>query len=199
VLKREKNMNDRRTNKTKKSIEKNFIKLLDKFDISQITVKNLCDICDINRGTFYNHYIDIYDLKNSIENKLVLKLDETISKYLPNELNKNPLPLFEEVLEFINQNIDVVTILFRENKNSPFLNKLIDVFKNRTINIFNTLGSDYNNKDYEYFLEYVIYGCLGIVNKWLNDKHRDEPKKMAFLLEKIVTNGSDFLKKKVKI
>jgi AcrR family transcriptional regulator len=190
-------MNDRRINKTKKLIEKNFVKLLDKKDISQITVKNLCDICDINRGTFYNHYMDIYDLKNKIENDLILKFNETMSKYPLNELNKNSLPLFEEILEFINQNIDVVTILFKENKNSSFLNKLVDVFKNRTINIFNTLGNNYYNKNYEYFIEYVIYGCLGIVNKWLNDKHRDEPEKMAFILENIVTNGSDFIKEEL--
>ena len=62
---------DRRIKYTKKVIKENFLNLLEEKDISNITVKELCMISDINRGTFYRYYIDIYDLLKSIEQEFV--------------------------------------------------------------------------------------------------------------------------------
>ena len=52
---------DRRVKYTKKVIKDTFLSLLEKKDISSISVKELCDIADVNRGTFYRYYEDIYD------------------------------------------------------------------------------------------------------------------------------------------
>ena len=53
---------DRRVKYTKKVIKDTFLSLLEKKNISNISVKELCEMADINRGTFYRYYIDIYDL-----------------------------------------------------------------------------------------------------------------------------------------
>ena len=44
---------DRRTRKTKEILTHIFIDLLKKHPIEKITVKELCDLADINRSTFY--------------------------------------------------------------------------------------------------------------------------------------------------
>lgn len=45
---------NRRTLYTKKIIKESLIELLQTNDIHQITVTNICNKADINRGTFYS-------------------------------------------------------------------------------------------------------------------------------------------------
>ena len=64
------NENDSRVRRTKKLIRQGLVELAKNKSISKITVKELTDCVDINRGTFYLHYKDVYDLVESIENEL---------------------------------------------------------------------------------------------------------------------------------
>lgn len=43
---------DRRIKYTKMVLEESFIRLLEKKDISQISIKEICENADINRATF---------------------------------------------------------------------------------------------------------------------------------------------------
>ena len=58
--------NDRRTKRTKLLLKNAFTELLSMKTLNEISVKELCELADINRGTFCLHYQDIYDLLASI-------------------------------------------------------------------------------------------------------------------------------------
>ena len=53
---------DRRVRKTKQQLQDGFIYLRKQKDLKEITVKELCELTDLNRGTFYLHYKDILKL-----------------------------------------------------------------------------------------------------------------------------------------
>ena len=46
----------------KAAIIDSFKELLNKKSIDKITVKEICEHCDVNRQTFYNHFTDIMDI-----------------------------------------------------------------------------------------------------------------------------------------
>lgn len=46
----------------KAAIIDSFKQLLNKKSIDKITVKEICEHCDVNRQTFYNHFTDIMDI-----------------------------------------------------------------------------------------------------------------------------------------
>ena len=54
---------DRRVTRTRRLLRQALVKRMREKSVSSITVKELCDECDINRGTFYAHYRDVYDLR----------------------------------------------------------------------------------------------------------------------------------------
>ena len=58
--------NDHRTRVTKAMIRKAFTTILRNKPIQSISIKELCELAQINRSTFYLHYTDIYDLLNQI-------------------------------------------------------------------------------------------------------------------------------------
>ena len=62
---------DQRTRITKKLVRESFLALLSKKDIRHITVKEICEMAQVNRGTFYKYYLDVYDLKEQIENEFL--------------------------------------------------------------------------------------------------------------------------------
>mgnify|MGYP000503138422 CR=1 FL=1 len=51
---------------TRKAIMNSLLELLKTKSIDKVTVKDICDDCEINRNTFYYNYKDIYDVLNSI-------------------------------------------------------------------------------------------------------------------------------------
>ena len=85
---------DRRALKTRKAICSAFSQLLAEKELHKITVQEIADKADVNRVTFYKHYLDVYDLYDKIEQEtliemgiLVLRLEELPTK----EFFKNAL------------------------------------------------------------------------------------------------------------
>lgn len=95
---------DLRVKKTLKNIQDNFFDLLEEKPLKKITIKELAESSNINKGTFYLHYRDIYDLYEFIVDQF---LEETIDKlnfdYLFNGEALNFLYDFVEVTK-INRN-----------------------------------------------------------------------------------------------
>ncbi len=62
---------DRRIEKSRQAIMDAFTKLMLEKDFEKITINEIAERANVNRGTVYSHYIDIYDLLNQcIENHL---------------------------------------------------------------------------------------------------------------------------------
>ena len=57
---------DRRTRYTKQVIREAFFELLREKGFDKMSVADICRRADINRGTFYLHYVDKYDLLDAL-------------------------------------------------------------------------------------------------------------------------------------
>jgi len=78
---------DLRYIRTRKSIMDAFIKISDKKDFKDITIKDITTEAMINRATFYYHFVDKYDLLEKVLSEVFLinLNDELIKKYELNE------------------------------------------------------------------------------------------------------------------
>ena len=61
---------DRRVRRTKAQLRQALTELLREKDLRSITVRELTERADVNRGTFYAHYKDIYDMLEQCEAQL---------------------------------------------------------------------------------------------------------------------------------
>ena len=69
---------------TRKAIMDCFLDILKVKNIDKITVKDICEKCEINRNTFYYYFKDIYDVIDSIfrdETQNMLQLEEELTFY----------------------------------------------------------------------------------------------------------------------
>lgn len=70
---------DLRTRYTRQVIRDSFFTLLQKQPVERITVREVCDLAQINRGTFYKHYRDCFDLAEKLEEELVQRFAEGLN------------------------------------------------------------------------------------------------------------------------
>ncbi|MFQ9209053.1 MAG: TetR/AcrR family transcriptional regulator [Clostridium fessum] len=66
---------DRRVRKTRRQLKECLTRLLKEKKIQDITVRELAEMADINRGTFYLHYKDVFDLMDQIKNELIEEVE----------------------------------------------------------------------------------------------------------------------------
>lgn len=66
---------------TEIKIQKAFIKLVNLNGFDKLSVKDLVNEAQINRGTFYLHYLDKYDLIEKYENEVLLQIEDIFNKY----------------------------------------------------------------------------------------------------------------------
>ena len=62
---------DLRMLKTQNAIHEAFYELRKKLPLEKIRVNELCQMAQINKSTFYRHYLDVYDLSNALENEII--------------------------------------------------------------------------------------------------------------------------------
>ena len=115
---------DRRVKRTKKLLRQGLISLLMEKDINSITINELVNLVDINRGTFYLHYKDLYDLLHQIEDDLMSELTGILNEYNIDGMKDENKLFFVDILKFIKENADLVLLLLSQNGDLAFLNKL---------------------------------------------------------------------------
>lgn len=161
--------NNKKKRNSQEKIEKTFLQLIQKKNIDEISVSNICKICELNRSTFYANYIDIYDLVEKVKSKMAEEFAQT---QISNNAKQNP----DGYLKF-----------FRYIKENQIFFKTY--FKLESISISNISQYDfdmaekyYNNKHIDYHIEFFRAGLNAIVKKWLNNNCKETPEEMVEII-----------------
>lgn len=160
---------DRRTLKTKKAIYAAFISLLNQKELHKITVQDISDLADINRTTFYKHYLDVYDLYDKFEQDmliewgmLVLQMQELRSK-----------EFFTKLIDYVEKNSDVFKVVFGSNAPANLRDKFVKMLEGLFQKIeAEKKGSDISNIKLSYQTSYRARGCIAVLTRWLEDSNQ---------------------------
>lgn len=180
---------NRRIIYTKKIIRDSLIELLQNKDIHQITVTDVCKKADINRGTFYTHYKDCFDLLQSIEDELfnlIIKyIDET-----PVEEYSNSLLL--RVLELISENKDLCKILFCKQNDNRILERILSVASKADFEKLCGNSNKFIKSNMDYFIRYSVGGCIYVIQGWLENNLPHSPLELVKIINSVNSFGNNF-------
>ncbi|OPJ60524.1 TetR/AcrR family transcriptional regulator [Clostridium chromiireducens] len=175
----EKKKIDRRIRRTKKVLIEALTKLMSEKKINNITVKELTDLADVNRSTFYLYYNDIYDMLEKIEEELFNDFTEAYEKFSEETTTYDSLLSFlAYLLEFIKINADMFKILLGPDGDYAF----IDRFKNFIKHTDFPLNSSFSEIKAYYYIPYTISGFIGVVQQWLNNNMDVSPNDLAIII-----------------
>lgn len=180
---------DKRVIRTKALLIRSISALMKQKNIKDITVKELCEYADINRGTFYLHYKDIYDMLDSIEQDLSDKFLQIFQKYNSETNEDFPYPLFLEIFKLVDDNAELFRVLIGPNGDISFIMKIFKLYNIHCLQSeFNKLSPQFSMNQV-YYSNFILYGCVGLLEQWLSRDTKESPEKMAELITKLVSTG----------
>lgn len=183
------NYTDRRVRKTKESLKKGLSVLLKQKSIQKITVKELVDIVDINRSTFYLHYTDIYQMLEQIEKELLQEFLDVIKSDNHIPFTENSFPFIVDIFNILYNNRDIFYSLLGQNGDIAFVTKIEDIISEYCLN---SILKQYPNskQNFKYVYSFCISGCVGIIKNWLENDCPQSSEDMAQLAYTLVNNAS---------
>ncbi len=179
---------DRRIKYTKKVIKDTFLNLLEKKDISSITVTEICEIADINRGTFYRYYMDVYDLLKNIEQEFIDEIKNSPS--IENIHDHSIYSFTKGILSIFENNKKLVKILFNTDNNIYFLNEVLDVAYDKCMTRWEQEQPDINEEELDNAVVFIFNGALGVINYWIKNDFSISSDDIAKYIEKYCLHGA---------
>ena len=120
---------DARKRYTQTVLKQSLLKLLKEKPVNKINVKEVCELAQLNRATFYAHYSDCFALLGSIENELIGAFERSL-RYVN---SFDVTALIEAIYELIDQNQEACRVLIFGNTGSTLLKQMIMLAKKNSI------------------------------------------------------------------
>ena len=161
---------DYRIKITKLMIRKSYAELLKEKGDKKITVKDLCEKADINRGTFYSHYKDVDELQNQLVNQFTSLLEETFVEFLSTVdiENLTTKDFIKGLLKSIYTNKDLCEILIYSGNNQSLIKEILDMAKNLVNNFYTKLFKDKSIEEINFWYNFVAGGEMFVIFEWIN-------------------------------
>lgn len=179
---------DRRVIKTKRAIRKAFIELLTQKHINDITIKDIADVADINRKTFYNYYSGIHELLEEMENDMVEKFENTLSDFDFRRDIHRPGGTFLKLSESIDEEGELYQRLFRSKSNSHIVEKVTKVIVEKTINFLQE-KYDIDRDVISVATIFVSGGLMSVYQNWIDSDRQMSIDEISEILSDMMENG----------
>ncbi|MCG3419539.1 TetR/AcrR family transcriptional regulator [Oceanobacillus jordanicus] len=163
---------DRRIRRTKRTLMKSFIQLMEVKAYHSITVKDIVDHADYNRATFYRHFPYKEALVEELETEL---FDGLVTAFRAPYLNKDHLNMIHltvseiQLFDYILEHAHFYKLWNHSEAIPGFENRFIHTI----IQLFNEdlklLTPQEDHINYHLFTTFRAYGIWGLILDWIKD------------------------------
>ncbi|MBS4201338.1 TetR/AcrR family transcriptional regulator [Bacillus sp. FJAT-49732] len=193
---------DLRVIRTKDAIRNALVELMEEKGFEAITVKDITNKAKINRGTFYAHYQDKFDLMTKCQEEIMQGMFNIVKPSFPDviaELGTNSTPVkpftfIVSIFEYLDENSGFMKAVLSPKGDLSFQTKLKDfMWKTLFENNPNSLIKQENLLvPGQYLTSYIASAHIGVIQQWLNSGRKESPQEMAQILSTITINGPFF-------
>lgn len=144
------------------------LKLAQDQPVERITVTQICKLAKVNRTTFYANYLDIYDLKDQVRERMIA---EYVSLFDDQRgaSQENYLQLFQS----IQANQTFYKTYFKLGFDIDY--QIIHYDQELVAKL-------YDNQFIDYHGEFFRAGITAVIKKWLNSGCQESPKTMLEII-----------------
>ena len=163
---------------TRQAIMYSLLKLLQEKSIDKITVKDICELCEINRNTFYYYYSDIYQVLEELlkfETEKSLKEDQEYESFYEDFLKRYHL-----IIEYKNavynlynsKNRDLILKYFQDIT-EDFVEKY--VYKE-------VKGKKLLPEDIKFIIDFYSSSMIGYIFRWMRKGMQEKQEQLIYKL-----------------
>lgn len=175
-----------KTEQTKADIREAFWRLYATKPIDKISVVQVCELAGYNRGTFYLHFSDIYDVLASIEESLLAGMTECVEacmKRLRRDSSKlSCIAACKDVVLYYERNKSHISVLLGEQGDPSFIYRLKENLKPLWREYVVGSENGRSSGEIDLILEYTLAGTLFMISRWLANPGQTSARQLAHLV-----------------
>jgi len=160
---------DKRITRSKNLLKEALISLMHTNDFKELTIKDIVECADLNRGTFYKHYQYKEDLLEEIIEDVVTDL---IASYREPYLGTETFEVTKltissiKIFEHVEKHKEYYTLIVKSNTLIGFQNRICQILKDLALHdLYENLPNAKMNK--ELLASYHAYAILGMIMEWI--------------------------------
>ena len=189
-----KSQDDRRVRQTRELLRRAFMTLLAQKPLEEISIKELCDLAQVNRSTFYAHYTDLRDLLRQIEDEMFEDFRKALDTlYQPGQDGLEPVVVTTGVFQCLKDNSDLCVVTLGPHGDKNFALRLLQCGREYCFQNYAFYFKGATRQQVEYCYAFISSGCIGLLGRWLEDGMQMEPAQLARMAEGIIQYGYGYL------
>lgn len=161
---------DARVRYTQKVLKDSFLKLLEKKPVNKITVKEVCELAELNRATFYAHYSDCFALLESIEREMLESFEESL-KYIR---SLDMTSLMDAIYEMIDRNDHACRVLVFCGGDRKIIGEMIALAKESSLDYWRGELKHASEAELDMLYIHLSNGLLHVVTDGYGKYSREE-------------------------
>jgi AcrR family transcriptional regulator len=181
-------MSDKRIKRSKKYLKNALLDLLEIKALKEITITDIVQKADVNRGTFYKHYQCKEDLLEELIDDVLSDLTRSfqapyrnIKTFNINHLSASTIQIFQHVFQYKK----FYELIIKTNVLPGYQDKICKVIKKLTLQDF--LNNEENSQiNRDLYASYHAYAILGLIIEWVKGGFKYSPDYMAEQLLAII-------------
>lgn len=175
-------ISDARVRYTRMVIKNSFMELLKDKPVNKITVKDVCEMAEINRATFYKHYTDCFDLLNKIEDEMICELEQLVQ----GSQHKNITDLFQKMFNKIKESGMSYLTIVSDNGDRTFSNRILNIFYEQAYPSFENQLPNVSKQKKEWLYYFSANGCSGILTHWISSGMKADTKEISEFIAELL-------------
>nr|WP_309101791.1 TetR/AcrR family transcriptional regulator [Fredinandcohnia onubensis] len=178
---------DRRIIKSQEAIKKALIELMSEKSFDNITIQDISDRANVNRGTIYLHYLDKFDLLDKLIDEHINKLKEISESACEMEWLDASLIFFEY---FETHYLFFSTMLASKGAAPSFRSKFLEYVMEGFKDELHKTSEKNEGLSEDVIVKFAANAYVGVLESWLKDGMPSPPqsiaKELGILLERIL-------------
>jgi len=185
---------DRRKARTRQLLHDALMALLQEKSADSITVTDVADRADVNRGTFYLHYRDVGDMLQQLKDGVLDRVRACVEKLDISEAmryidREEPYPASVSIFEEIARHGEFLRITLGPQGDLSYARQLRELFVSRIHLKLKTLAPEDAAIPTDYLIAYIASANFGLVLHWLDTGRELTPQQMAKMMVSLMNYG----------
>ena len=180
---------DRRIKRTKMLLQNALVDLMLEKAVGKISVKELTQKADVNRSTFYLHYLDIYDMLEQMENEFVETIQGFFHDFFTPLPTSMPLTLFVNISEWLEQDKEYYVKLLRGSASGYIFEELESRIRDEFLTLLYLIFLDEESLDLRTRVNFTVSGPVGVLRMWVMEGGNISLVELSESSEDILNNG----------